>query len=331
MKKIVVFGATGNAGAYFIDYCTAHLNRTEYEVVAVGRKDTSHFRSAGIPYYRVDIRNERDFDGLPADDVYAIVNFASLLPAYSSIYDPFAYIETNVKGALRILEYARRNKADRLLYTQTWAEMGGFWGKEAVLSPQMPRNLCFTGDHAFYTISKCMAVDMMENYHQEYGIKNFVFKLPNIYLYSPEKYYYVNCQKRLIAYRYMIDRAIAGDDIEMWGDPDAFKDIVYVKDLCQMMFKALFSDVDGGAYNVGTGIKTTLREQIEGMVKVFSPTGHPSRILVCPEKPTFTCFVMDIENAHQELGYTPQYQYIAYLEDYKREMEQNRFALLWGL
>ena len=36
-----------------------------------------------------------------------------------------------------------------------------------------------------------------------------------------------------------------------------------------MMYKALFAQVDGGTYNAGTGIRTTLREQIEGIVDVF--------------------------------------------------------------
>lgn len=57
----------------------------------------------------------------------------------------------------------------------------------------------------------------------------------------------------------MIDRASRGEDIEMWGNPDAFKDILYIKDLCQMMYKALFANVEGGTYNAGTGIKRLAR------------------------------------------------------------------------
>ena len=115
----------------------------------------------------------------------------------------------------------------------------------------------------------------------------------------------------------------------MCVNPKEFKDILYVKDLCQMMYKAVFADVDGGVYNVGTGIRTTLRQQIEGMIEVFSPKEKKSTIIECPDKPTFTSFVMDIESARRDLGYEPQYDYISYLEDYKREMEQNRFDGLW--
>lgn len=328
MKKVIVFGATGNIGAYFVDYCKEHLDK-KYEVIAVGRKNTDFFEKIGIRYIQVDICKPEDFEKLPQDDVYAVVNAAGLLPAYLKEYDPFAYVETNINGALRILEYARKNSADRILYTQTWAEMAGYWGKEEVLSPKLPRKLLYTGDHAFYAITKCMIVDTMEHYKQEFGLKNFVFRLPNVYLYHPDQYYYVDCQKKVIAYRYMIERASKGENIELWGNPDAFKDILYIKDLCQLMFKALFADVNGGTYNAGTGIKTSLREQIQGMIDVFSPDDKKSQIIEKPEGASFNSFVMDIENAKEELGYEPQYTYEKYLQDYKREQELKRFDALW--
>ena len=127
----------------------------------------------------------------------------------------------------------------------------------------------------------------------------------------------------------MIYRASRGEDIEMWGDPEAFKDILYIKDLCQMMYKSLFANVEGGTYNAGTGIKTTLREQIQGMIDVFSPAGKKSKIIEIPGEASFTSFVMDIDNAKQELGYEPKYTYIKYLEDYKKEQEEQRFRDLW--
>lgn len=219
--------------------------------------------------------------------------------------------------------------ADRVLYTQTWSEQGGYWGTREILSPDLPRKLIYTGDHAFYAITKTTIVEMMEHYKQEYGLKNFVFRLPNVYLYHPDKYYYVDCVRKPIAYRYMIDRASKGEPIEMWGNPDAFKDVLYIKDLCQMMYKALFAEVNGGTYNAGTGIRTTLREQIEGIIQVFSPMNNKSEIIDKPDGVGFTSFVMDIENARKDLEYEPQFTYLKYLEDYKEEQRLKRFDELW--
>ena len=328
MKKIVVFGATGYIGVYLIDYLKKNLSN-EYEVVAVGRKDLSFFSDKGIKTVNVDICCSDDFEKLPRDNVYAIVNMAGLLPAYVSTYDPFAYVETNIVGSLRIMEYARKNHVDRVLYTQTWADQGGYWGNTEVLSPKLPRKLIYSGDHAFYAITKSMVVDTMEYYKQDYGIKNFVFRLPNVYLYAPLTTYYVDGKEKLIAYRYMIEQAIQGKNLEMWGNPEAFKDVLYIKDLCKMMFLALFAKVEGGTYNAGTGIRTTLRQQIQGIIDVFAPNPKESRIIEVPEGASFTSFVMDIDNAKEELGYEPEYTYIKYLEDYKKEREEKRFDAFW--
>ena len=116
----------------------------------------------------------------------------------------------------------------------------------------------------------------------------------------------------------------------MWGNPDAFKDILYVKDLCRMMYLAMFADLPGGNYNAGTGIRTTLREQIRGIIEVFSPDPEKCRIIEKPEGATFTSFVMDISNAREELGYEPQYDYIHYLKDYREERRTGRFDEILG-
>ncbi len=324
-----MFGATGYIGVYMMDYLINHLPE-DYEVVAVGRKNLSYYSNAGIKAVYVDICNDSDFNNLPTDDVYAVINLTGVLPAYLKEYDPFAYVETNIKGSLRIMEYARKNNVDRVIYTQTWADQGGYWGIKEVLSPKLSRNLIYTGDHAFYAITKSMIVDTMEYYNQEYGIKNFVFRLPNIYLYAPHKTYYVNGKEKKIAYRYMIDQASKGKDLELWGDPNSFKDIIYVKDLCRMMFLGLFAEKEGGTYNAGTGIKTTLRQQIQGIINVFSPNPTKTKIIEVPTGASFTSFVMDIDNAREDLGYEPKYTYIKYLQDYKREQELKRFDSIFA-
>ena len=327
MKKIIVFGAIGNSGKYFIDYCNKNLHDKNYEIIATGRRQTDWFSQFNVSYSPVDITDSYEFEKLPQENVYAIVNFSGVLPAYYAGTDLQRYIDVNITGGINILEYARKNHSDRVLYMQTWAEMQGYWGKEKILSPKLPRKLVYTGDHAFYTISKSMIVDSMKMYHAMYGIKDFVFRLPNIYLYSPEKFYYVNGEKKRISYRYMIDKAKQGLDLELWGNPENGKDIVYVKDFCQMIFNACFANVDGGTYCVGTGIKTSLYEQIQGIIDVFAPTGTFPKIINCPEKESCIDFVMDIENAQKDLGYSPIYTYKKYLEDYKKEEESGR----WGI
>ena len=228
MKKIIIFGATGHTGAYLMDYCIEFLEPSNYEVIAVGRKKTDYFAKRGIQYYSVDITQASQFEKLPLHNVHAVILLSAVLPASMEGYKPMEYINTNIIGAFNVLEYCRKVNADRILYAQTVRDIGNFIGTGQPLKPDMPRSFSYTGDHAVYIISKNTAVDLIEHYNQEYGIKSFIFRLPTIYSYSPNEYFYVNGNRRIKAYRHMINQAIKGEPIEMWGDPSKAHDIVFV-------------------------------------------------------------------------------------------------------
>ncbi|WP_040978350.1 NAD-dependent epimerase/dehydratase family protein [Oceanobacillus jeddahense] len=330
MKKVLVFGATGHLGAYTVDYLKDNLYLDEFELIAVGRKQTDFFKEQEIKYCQVDVTDKSTFERLPQEDVYAVVCFVGIMPAAMEGYNPYNYVDVNITGMLNILEYCRIKQVDRILFTQTEADLSGHWKENAVIKPDMPRKFNYKGNYSLYIITKCAAVDLIESYHSNYGLKRFIFRLPTIYHYRPDPYFYKDGNRKKLGYRQLMELAEEGKPIEIWGNPLLAKDIVYVKDFTQMIFKAILADVDGGTYNVGTGQAVTLEEQIKGIVEVFSPKEKKSEIIPRPDKPDSRSFVMDIENAKEDLGYNPKYNYIDYLKDFKKEMELNRFAKLWS-
>lgn len=323
MKNIIVFGASGDTGVYFVKYFLENNSRKDYNIVAVGTRKTNQFTNLGVPYYQVDITKKDEFKKLP-EDVYAVVDLAGAMPARMKGYNPQHYIDVNITGNLNILEYCREKHADRILFAQSFGDIKDYGETELVLKADMQRKFSFSTDHTIYVMTKNFMVDMMENYYEMYGLKKFVFRLPTIYLYSPIDYYYVDGAPRKIGYRLLIDRAIAGEPIEVWGDSSRVKDMVYVKDFCQMLYKALFVNRERGYYNVGTGIGTSLLNQIKGIIEVFSPEESKSDLIMCPNKPNAPQYIMDITPAREELGYEPQYDYISMLNDMKKEMENQK-------
>lgn len=323
MKKIVVFGASGDTGRYFINYFLDHYEENNYEIIATGTRETDCFDKIGVKYYQVDVTKKEDFNKLPKD-VYGVVDLAGLMPARMKGYEPQKYIDVNITGNLNILEYCRINKADRILFAQSFGDIKDYGETELYLKADLKRKFSFTSDHTIYVMCKNFTVDMIENYHQMYGLKRFIFRLPTVYLYSPVDHFYVDGISRKMGYRILIDKAIAGEDIEVWGDASRPKDMVYVKDFCQMLYKALFVDRTEGYYNVGTGIGTSLLDQIKGMVQVFGTDGKKSNIIMRPDMPNAPQYIMDITPAKEELGYVPQYDYISMLKDFKMEMEKNK-------
>ena len=323
MKRIIVFGASGDTGRYFINYFREHYTGNKYDIVAVGTRETDYFDKLNVSYYKVDIRRTEDFRVLPKD-VYAVIDLAGAMPARMRGYDPQKYIDVNITGTLNILKYCIENHTDRILFAQSFGDIKDYGETDLILKADMVRKFSFKTDHTIYVMTKNFAVDMIENFHQMYGLKKFIFRLPTIYLYSPIDHYFVDGIIRKIGYRTLIDKAIKGETIEVWGDATRLKDMVYVKDFCQMLYKACFVDRENGYYNVGTGVGTTLLDQIKGIVEAFGTDEHRSEIVMRPDMPNAPQYIMDITQAREELGYEPKYDYISMLKDFKIEMEKDR-------
>lgn len=328
MKKIILFGATGKVGNYVLDYMQRYFDRTEYEVIATGRRETDFFDRMHIAYYAVDVRDKSAFCKLPQKDVYAAVILSAQLPTKSNGQDENEQIQTNFVGNANIFAYCKEVGVDRILFCQTLFDLADYFNKGQVLMPDMRPSFSYKDSHAVYVICKNAAIELLEYYHQKFGIKKFVFRLPTIYAYNAWPYMYVDGKQVKRPLYVMIDKAVNSEPLEIWGNPKYAKDMVHVYDFAQMLCKALEVERDNGFYNVGTGKPVTLEEQIRTIVKVFSPSDNPSPIRYAPEKKSDGGCLMNIDNAVEELGYQPQYDCLKLMEDFKIERELNRFAEL---
>lgn len=327
-NRVVIFGATGTVGVY----TALRLKELNYDVIAVGRRksDNGFFADYGIPYYSVDISKKKDFDKLPTEDVECVIHYAGAMPARMKGYNPQEYIDSIITGTLNVLDYTHKVNGKKIVFTQSISDC--FWMvKDATPVPaDIWRKFPLNNDHSIYVIAKNAAVDLIEHYFHKYGIKRFILRLPTIYLYHPDPYYHVDGVKREMWYRLFIDKAIAGEPIEIWGDASKVKEIVYVKDFVQIVECCVKSPLDGGFYNVGEEECVSLDEQIKGTIAVFSEKGKESPIIYRPEMPDPSEFVFDISKTKNELGYKPQWTYREALKDMKHEMETNPFEKLWG-
>ncbi len=330
MKTIVVFGATGNLGAYI----SVKLKEDGYNVIAVGgrKSDNGFFQSKGMTYYSVNIKKPEEFDKIQVGDVYAVAHFAGSLPSRYA-YDPCDLIESITVGTLNVLEFMRKHQCKKIVFPQTPYDLAAYFPQfknEGKLEADLPRSFPLTGDHATYTIAKNAAVDLIEHYHATYGISRFILRFFTIYQYHPNAYHFADFKKRMMPYRMLMDRASKSLPIEVWGNPSIKKEMVYIKDLTQLVSNCMASDLEGGTYNVGNGWQVSLEEQIQGIIDVFSPKDNPSKKIYCPEKPDPLQNAFDISKTVRELNFHPKYSYVESLKDFKHEMETEPFAQLWG-
>lgn len=326
-RKVIIFGATGTLGTHI----AIDLQQKGYQVYAVGRRksDNGFFGDYNILYYSLDIEEIEQFNQLPQSDISTVLHFAGALPATMEGYAPHKYIDSIIKGTLNVLEYTRKCGATKIIFPQSLFDISYLFGSKTPISPDAVRKAPITGDHAIYVIAKMAAVDLIEHYYHIYGIKRFILRLPRIYMFHPNPYTYTDGVRCLISDRYLIEQAIKGEAIEMWGDPERLLETICVKDFLQIIEKCIESPLDGGIYNAGSG-GSTLKERIQGIIEVFSPKEHPSPIISRPEKRSSQQFVLDIHKTMEQLQYIPQYSWKEYLLDFKKDMETQPFKKLWG-
>lgn len=326
-EKILVLGATGNLGAY----SALALKEAGYDIIATGKRksDNGFFEDMGIPYYSVDITDSESFNCLMDLGITTVVDFAGELPSRCA-FNPQALIRTITEATMNVLEFMRKTNAKKIIFPTTPYDLFHLHESGIPINPDAQRSFPLTGDHSIYAIAKNAAVDLIENYYNEYGISRFILRFFTIYQYHPNAYHYADGKMRMMPYRMLMDKAAKGEPICIYGDPTRVKEMVYIKDFTQVVVNAVKSDLSGGFYNIGSPTRVSLDEMIHGIVEVFSPENKKSIISYDATKLDTLQSMLDWSKTEKELNYKPQYSYIKMLEDFKQEMETEPLKKLWG-
>lgn len=322
---IIIIGATGFIGMYTAE---AFLEKG-YKVLATGRNEAvgNALSKEGADFLKLDITNKEDYKKLPDEGVEGIILLAGLLPANTTadlVEEENAedYFKVNVLGTINVLEWARKHNVKKVIGACSYSDVSGAWKKDYAITEEEPRNFSFTGDHSVYVISKNASNDVMEYYNQQHHMQCAVFRFPPVYGVGPHGTINVNGKPYKSGIQTFIENAAQGKDIEIWGDPDISRDIIYVKDVARAYVMALESEKTYGLYNMTSQTSLTLLDQAKAVIEVFGKD-KGSKIVLRPEKKNNTpSFLFSMEKAKRDFSFVPEYtDFKAMMEDYKREME----------
>lgn len=326
MKRVLVFGATGQIGSNVV----VDLKDKGYDVIAVGHRgsDGGFFTSKGISYIG-DIANENiaDFVKLPTD-IDVVINLAGAMPAHANA-SPMPYIQSIVVGTVNICEWLRtKTSCKRIIFNTTPSDVIKFLNKPTPVPDYAPRSFPKNGgDHAVYAIAKNTAVDILEHYSIAYNLKPIVFRHDTVYSWSENPYYNINGVRKMLPWRVIVENAIKGETVEVWGKPTCKKCLLYIKDFCSAIECAIKCDCVG-IYNLSGVRFYTLEEQIQGIIDVFGNKEKPPKKMYCPEKPSTPMHLYADEKAKIELGWNPCWDWWKACEDMKKVMEEKPFHKL---
>lgn len=329
---IIVMGASGFIGMYTVERLIADGK----QVLATGRNEKMKpmLEKMGASFMTLDITNKEDYKKLPTEGVEGVLLLAGLLPANVNVditkdENAEAYFEVNVIGTINVLEYCRKNGIRKVIGCSSYSDVAGAWKEGYAIKETEPRDYHLSGDHAVYVISKNAANDVMEYYNQQHGLQCAWFRFPPVYGVGPHSTIYVNGKSYKSGIQTFIERAQAGEDIELWGNPHIKRDIVYVKDVARAFSMALDSDKTYGLYNMTSGTELDLEDQAKAVIEVFGPD-KGSKIVYRPDKPNHTpSFLFDMTKAREDFAFVPEYtNYIDMMKDYKEELESGRWEIL---
>ncbi len=329
-KRILVFGASGFIATYLID----ELLRQGYEVLAsdLGEVGSDFCEAMNADYVSIDITQRAAFEKLGNRTFDAVIHLAACQPANVSEarYDPRDYINVNVNGTLNILDYCKNSQSGKVIYASSHRNTQGLWTPQAkAISEDDGRSIKYTGEYAMFSISESAAQDCVMHYQAQYGLPGIIFRLPPVYGYGPHTEIFKDGVPIKTGFQIFIEKAQACEPLEIWGDGNVGRDIIYVKDVVSAFMLAIESTSASGLYNITSGQYLTLRKQAEIIAKLFWGSNSPPVIVERPEKPNgMDAFLYAIGKAQRELGWTPRYTFEDMLIDYRKEADSRRFKYL---
>jgi UDP-glucose 4-epimerase len=292
-KKILVVGGAGLIGSHVVEELLKedvgevivydNFCRGTYENLEEALKDPRcRVFEIGGDILQTDILNAA------MKEVDAVIHLAALWLLQCYEY-PRAAFDVNIRGTFNVLEACVANNIERLVYSSSASVYG-----DAVEDPM-------TEDHpynnwTFYGATKIAGEHMFKAYHQRYGLQGVGLRYMNVY--GPRQDYrgtYVAVIMKIL------DNLDQGISPVVYGDGSQAYDFIYVGDTAGANVCALKSEVPFGFYNVGRGIKTSIKELTEMILEL---TGSDLPIKYEPAGQTFvTNRVGDPEAAERDLGF----------------------------
>ena len=292
-KRILVIGGAGLIGSHIVEEL---LKEDVKEVVVYDNfcRGTSENLEEALKDSRCRVFEiggdilQTDILDAAMKDVDAVIHLAALwlLQCYEF---PRAAFDVNIRGTFNVLEGCVANNVKRLVYSSSASVYG-----DAVKEPMgedHPYN-----NWTFYGATKISGEHMLKAYHKRYGLNGVGLRYMNVY--GPRQDYrgtYVAVMMKILD---NIDKGVAP---VVYGDGSQAYDFVYVGDTARANVCALKSDVPFGFYNVGRGIKTSIKELTELILKI---TGSDLAIQYEPAGQTFvTNRVGTVKAAEEDLGF----------------------------
>ena len=304
IKKVLVTGGAGFIGSHIVEELQGKADIVVLDSLRSGyRHNLAGFE---CEFIEGDIRDraavKRAMRGV--DHVFHLAALVSVPESMEKIQE---CIEINAQGFVNVLEEAQAAGVEKLCFSTSAAIYGD--------NPVVPKvETMFPEPKSPYAVTKLDGEYYGNLFTRERGLPCACLRYFNVFgpRQDPKGAY-------AAAVPIFITRALAGEDVTIYGDGEQTRDFVFVKDVVAANLYFAQSPATG-VYNIARGGRITINDLAETIVRL---TGSKSRIIHLPDragdvKHSMAC-VDKAAQAGYKAGHTFDEGLAATIEFYRRK------------
>ncbi len=310
MSKVLVTGGAGFIGSHLVD----RLLSEGYRVAVVDDLSGGSLKNLNpaVTFYHTDLAQPSFHDIFSREEPDVVFHLAARVSVTGSIEDPVDNAEVNVLGTLRLLEAARRNGIEKLIYSSTG---GAIYG-----NPQS--NPCSEDTPALplspYGLSKRIAEEYIDFYHHHFRLNHTILRYGNVY--GPRQDPRGEAGVIAIFSQTMLE----GRQPIIYGDGEQERDFIYVDDVVEANMQAI-NRGHNQIFNIGAGEGVSINRIFHLLREGLN---YPQEAKHRPHRPSEVHKIfLDCARARQHLRWEPRTSLAEGLRqtlEYFRNLDENQ-------
>ena len=295
-RRVLVSGGAGFIGSHLVRaYLAAGDEVTVLDDLSSGKRENL---PQGVPLVQADVRSP-EARHLAATGGFTILNHhAAQMDVRRSVEDPFFDAQVNVLGLLNLLQGARAGGVRRVVFASSGGTVYGDNAEPPTpeTAPKLPASP--------YGTAKLTSEYYLATFSQLFGLEAVALRYSNVY--GPRQNPHGDAGVVAIFGKRMLE----GEPITIYGDGEQTRDLVYVEDVAAANVLAAelplrpLSSLDARAYNIGTGVETSVNRLA---ALIAAAAGGKSEIRRAPARAgEILRSVLDVGKSESELGWRPQ-------------------------
>jgi len=251
--RVLLTGGAGFIGSHVAERLLARGHEVNVvDDLSTGKRENV---PEGACFYERDIRGgcAEIFEGFRPD---ALCHQAAQMDVRRSVREPEFDADVNVLGTLRLLENCVRHDVKKVVFASTG---GAIYGDQ--------REFPAPEDHPHYPVSpygvsKLAGERYLHFYQTQYGLPYAALRYANVY--GPRQD--PHGEAGVVAI--FCGNLAAGRRSVINGTGEQTRDYVYVEDVADANILTLEGEAPSGAYNIGTGVETSVNELYELLCEI---------------------------------------------------------------